>query len=93
MNIVMMPGDDIGPEIVEAEIAKAVAISGGLGLSTAMLFEWLGVKHALPALVDASTAITTAVDVALADDGARTGDLGGRGNTRLFAERVVAALA
>jgi isocitrate/isopropylmalate dehydrogenase len=36
--------------------------------------------------------IRAAIDAALADDGARTGDLGGRGNTRLFAERVVAAL-
>jgi isocitrate/isopropylmalate dehydrogenase len=50
------------------------------------------VKHSKPVLVDASQAITAAVDAALADDGARTGDLGGRGNTRLFAERVVAAL-
>ncbi len=72
---------------------KGIANPTGMILSTAMLFEWLGVKHSKPALVEAADAITAAVDVALADDAARTGDLGGRGNTRLFAERVVAALA
>jgi 3-isopropylmalate dehydrogenase len=71
---------------------RGIANPTGMILSTAMLFEWLGVKHSKPVLVDASQAITAAVDAALADDGARTGDLGGRGNTRLFAERVVAAL-
>jgi 3-isopropylmalate dehydrogenase len=72
---------------------RGIANPTGMILSTAMLFEWLGVKHSKPVLVEASQAITAAVDAALADDGARTGDLGGRGNTRLFAERVVAALA
>jgi len=71
---------------------KGIANPTGMILSAGMLFEWLGVRHSMPALVEASRAVHAAVDVALGDDAARTGDLGGKGNTRLFAERVVAAV-
>ena len=59
-------------------------------LSAALLLEWLGVRHGRPALVTACGSIQAAVDAALADHGARTGDLGGRGNTQAFATRVAA---
>ncbi len=71
---------------------KGIANPSAMMLSSAMLLEWLGARHGRAALAEASRAMHAAVDVALADEGARTADLGGRGNTRLFAERVVAAL-
>ncbi|MBC7779577.1 MAG: isocitrate/isopropylmalate dehydrogenase family protein [Proteobacteria bacterium] len=71
---------------------RGIANPTGMILSSGMLLEWLGVKHRQPALIEASRAVHAAVDTALADDAARTGDLGGKGNTRVFAERVVQAL-
>jgi len=71
---------------------KGIANPSGMLLSAAMLIDWLGGRHARPAFIEAAKAMHLAVDVALADDAARTGDLGGRGNTRLFGERVKAAL-
>ena len=58
-------------------------------LSAALLLEWLGLRHNKPAFVQACQAIQAAVDAALADGNARTGDLGGNGNTKSFADAVV----
>ena len=57
-----------------------------------MLLEWLGIRHNKPASQQAYRAIQAAVDAALADANARTGDLGGRGNTQSFADAVVKQL-
>jgi isocitrate/isopropylmalate dehydrogenase len=71
---------------------KGIANPAAMMLSSAMLLDWLGAKHGKPALTEASRAMHAAVDAGLGDVAARTSDMGGRGNTRLFAERVVAAL-
>ena len=68
---------------------KGIANPSGMILSAALLLEWLGLRHNKPAFQQACQAIQSAVDAALADGNARTGDLGGRGNTRSFAEAVV----
>lgn len=68
---------------------KGIANPTGMILSAAMLLEWLGIRHGKPAFQQAHAAIQAAVDAALADADARTGDLGGRGNTRSFAAAVV----
>ncbi|HUR58460.1 MAG TPA: isocitrate/isopropylmalate family dehydrogenase [Opitutaceae bacterium] len=71
---------------------RGIANPCGIILSTAMLLEWLGVRHQKQNYVDACTAIQSAVDAALADASARTGDVGGTGNTQAFAQAVVAAV-
>ncbi len=68
---------------------KGIANPSGMILSAALLLEWLGLRHGKPAYQQACQAIQMAVDAALADANARTGDLGGRGNTRSFADAVV----
>ena len=71
---------------------KGIANPSGMILSAALLLEWLGLRHHKPVFVQACAAIQQAVDAALADANARTGDLGGRGSTQSFAAAVVAAL-
>jgi len=67
---------------------KGIANPSAMILSTAMLLEWLGLRHAVPAYSAACAAIRTAADAALADAAVRTLDLGGRGNTVKFADAV-----
>jgi isocitrate/isopropylmalate dehydrogenase len=71
---------------------RGIANPAGLILSTAMLLEWMGLRHGKPALVAASRGIEAAVDEALANPEVRTADLGGRGNTRAFGEAVARAV-
>lgn len=71
---------------------KGIANPTGMILSAGMLLEWLGIRHGKPAFQQAYRGIQAAVDAALADPEARTGDLGGRGNTRGFADAVVKQL-
>jgi isocitrate/isopropylmalate dehydrogenase len=71
---------------------KGIANPSGMILSAALLLEWLGIRHNKPVFQQAYQAIQVAVDAALADADARTGDLGGRGNTRDFAAAVVKQL-
>lgn len=71
---------------------KGIANPTGMILSAGMLLEWLGIRHNKPAFQQAYRAIQAAVDAALADANARTGDLGGRGNTQSFADAVVKQL-
>ena len=71
---------------------KGIANPSGMILSAGMLLEWLGIRHNKPAFQQAYRAIEAAVDAALSDANARTGDLGGRGNTKSFADAVVKQL-
>jgi isocitrate/isopropylmalate dehydrogenase len=71
---------------------KGIANPTGMILSAGMLLEWLGIRHNKPAFQQAYQAIQAAVDAALADPMVRTGDIGGRGNTRGFAQAVVREL-
>ncbi len=90
-------GDDHGvaqathgaaPDIAGRGIANPAALM----LSCAMLLEWLGVRHRRTDLSDASAELDSAIATALANDRARTPDVGGRGTTESFAGAVVAAL-
>jgi 3-isopropylmalate dehydrogenase len=71
---------------------RGIANPAGIIVSTALLLEWLGVRHGKPAYVAACKGIQQAVDIALAVPEARTADLGGSGNTQKFADRVAAAV-
>jgi isocitrate/isopropylmalate dehydrogenase len=67
---------------------RGIANPTGIILSTAMLLEWLGVRHGKERFLEAASAIQSAVDAALANAEVRTGDLGGRGTTQGFADAV-----
>ena len=71
---------------------RGIANPTGMILSTALLIEWLGVRHNKPAYIAACKTMHDAVDEALADVEARTGYVGGRGTTRSFTAKVVAAV-
>lgn len=71
---------------------KGIANPAAMILSSAMLLEWLGMRHGKREYVDACAAIQAAADAAFTDAAVRTVDLGGQGNTRKFAEAVVRAL-
>jgi len=72
---------------------RGIANPTGLILSTAMLLQWMSLRHGKPALLEAGRAIEAAVDEALSDPNARTADLGGRGTTESFGRAVADALA
>ncbi|MCC6535268.1 MAG: isocitrate/isopropylmalate dehydrogenase family protein [Burkholderiales bacterium] len=71
---------------------RGIANPAGMILSSAMLLEWLGVRHGRPAFVQAAAAIEAAVDAALLDAAVRTADLGGRGGTQQFADAIAARI-
>ena len=60
-------------------------------LSGAMMLDWLGRRHDLPAAQDAATRIDVAIDCVL-QAGYLTSDAGGKTSTSDFGDRVVAAL-
>jgi 3-isopropylmalate dehydrogenase len=98
----MAPGLCIG----ESDIAMAQATHGsapdiaGQGIanpyamieSTRMLLDWLGHSRGRPEAVAAAAAMSAAMDHALADPDARTGDIRGRGNTATMTQAIVGAL-
>jgi isocitrate/isopropylmalate dehydrogenase len=71
-------GHGSAPDIAGKGIANPV----GMILSSAMLLEWLGVRHGRPEFARAAKAIDVAVDAALASTSARTPDLSGSGTTK-----------
>ena len=79
-------GHGSAPDIAGQGIANPC----GMILSTAMLLEWLGVRHNKPSYIEGARAIEAAVDAALLDDAVRTADLGGRGGTQPFGDAVAA---
>ncbi|MDQ6679650.1 MAG: isocitrate/isopropylmalate family dehydrogenase, partial [Pseudomonadota bacterium] len=98
----MAPGLCIG----EGDIAMAQATHGsapdiaGQGIanpyamieSTRMLLDWLGHSRGCSEAVAVAAAMSKAMDLALADPNARTGDIRGGGNTASMTQAVVAAL-
>ena len=76
------------PDIAGKGIANPASLIG----SAAMLLDWLGVRHALPALRAAASAIEKAIDDALAAPETRTRDMGGTAGTGAFAQAVIARL-
>jgi len=76
------------PDIAGKKIANPAAEI----LSAAMLLDWLGRRRGEDGLRRAASAMSTAVDTALARGDALTPDLGGRANTDAFADAVIARL-
>lgn len=61
-------------------------------LSAAMMLDWLGLKHEIPAMVADGARLRAAVDAVIAQGDALTADLGGQGSTEGAAAAVMAAL-
>jgi len=61
-------------------------------LSGAMMLDWLGLKHAVPAMCDDATRLRDAVDAQVADRTDVTADLGGQASTQQAALAVAARL-
>ena len=94
----VMAGDELcaaqaqhgsAPDIAGQNIANPVSMI----LSVAMLLQWGADKFQRPDLSQAAAAMEAAVDQVLLDDSKRTPDLGGEGNTDLFADAVAADIA
>ena len=86
--VVANAGHGSAPDIA----GKNVANPTSLMLSAAMLFEHLGVTHALPRWCQAANAFRKAVDMNLEKSATRTRDLGGSVSTSAFADAVVKAI-
>ncbi len=98
----LSPSLNVGENIAMAQAShgsapdiagKNLANPTGLMLSTAMLLEWLGLRHSRPDLSAAARQLGEAIDETLADPRSRTADLGGPLGTDEFAQAVVAAPA
>jgi 3-isopropylmalate dehydrogenase len=82
------PSHGSAPDIFGQGIANPTAAI----LSAAMMLDWLSESRGVPALADAATAITRAVDQAFAG-GMRTADIGGPDGTAAVGKRVAALVA
>jgi 3-isopropylmalate dehydrogenase len=76
------------PDIAGRDAANPV----GMMVSAAMLLDWLGRRHDVPAIASAGASIERAIDAALAD-GVRTTDLGGTAGTAELTDAIAARLA
>jgi len=85
---VFQPCHGSAPDIAGRGLANPIAMI----LSGAMMLEWLGLKHAVPAMQADGARLRRAVDTALLDAGAVTADLGGTATTAEAAAAVMAAL-
>jgi len=90
-------GDNVA--IAQAAHGSAPDIAGqgkanpsALMVSVAMLMDWMGGRSSANNLIDAAAAFQGAVADALADENARTPDLGGRGSTSSFGDAVAAKI-
>lgn len=72
------------PDIAGRNIANPASMM----LSIAMLLSWIGDNRDRPKYLEAGAVMTAAVDKALEDPNARTGDLGGSASTAAFSEAV-----
>jgi 3-isopropylmalate dehydrogenase len=81
-------GHGSAPDIAGKGIANPI----GMILSSAMLLDWLGDKHARPEYCRAARSIEAAADLALESVEHRTPDLGGKGGTRSLSAAICRAL-
>jgi len=86
-------GDDVA--IAQAAHGSAPDIAGqgkanptAMMISVAMLLDWLGTRDSKNSMVEAAAAFQMGIAGALADEAARTPDLGGKGTTSDFGKAV-----
>jgi 3-isopropylmalate dehydrogenase len=97
----MAPSGDIGDEHALFQPAhgsapdiagKGIANPTAMLLSAAMMLEWLGERHAVPAAVDAARVLERAVDRVFGERSVATPEFGGSDGTGAVAQAVVAAI-
>jgi 3-isopropylmalate dehydrogenase len=98
----MAPSADIGDHhaLFQPSHGSAPDIAGqgkanptAMLLSAAMMLDWLGTRHQVPALIDASTRLESAVDRVFAERRVRPFEFGGTDGTTAIARAVIDALA
>jgi 3-isopropylmalate dehydrogenase len=98
----MAPSGDIGDRhaLFQPSHGSAPDIAGqgkanptAMLLSAAMMLDWLGARHKVPALVEAGTRLESAVDRVFAERRVRPFEFGGTDGTTATARAVIAALA
>lgn len=87
-HALFQPAHGTAPSIAGKNIANPYAMI----LSLSMMLDWLGDKHADNSLIAAGQGIEGAVKQILANDGAKTGDIGGKSSTSDVGNAVVEAL-
>jgi 3-isopropylmalate dehydrogenase len=85
---VFQPSHGTAPDIA----GKGVANPTAMILSGAMMLDWLGVRHAIPGLVDAARAISTAVDAVFAERAAWPAEFGGKDGSLAVTRAVIGRL-
>ncbi len=86
MKFLLLPGDGIGPEIMQATETVLSAVGRRYGVDIAADRKDVGEK----ALSHAAAAIEGAIDALLSSPETRTPDLGGPLGTRAFGEALAA---
>jgi 3-isopropylmalate dehydrogenase len=98
----MAPSGDIGDRhaLFQPSHGSAPDIAGqgkanptAMLLSAAMMLEWLGQRHAVPALVEAAAHLESAVDRVFAERRVRPFEFGGTDGTTAIARTVIDVLA
>lgn len=87
-HAVFQPAHGSAPDIMGTGKANPTAAI----LSGAMMVDWLGTRHGVETMVEASTLIHDAVDKAFAGGGLLTCELGGSAGVRAVTDGVLAAL-
>ncbi|MEL6681049.1 MAG: isocitrate/isopropylmalate family dehydrogenase [Pseudomonadota bacterium] len=87
-HAVFQPCHGSAPDIAGQDKANPIAMI----LSAAMMLEWLGLRHDVPALITDGQRIRDAVDVTLANPSVLTPDLGGSGTTAGVGRAVLSTL-
>lgn len=87
-HAVFQPCHGSAPDIAGQGVANPMAMF----LSAAMMLEWLGPRHGLPALQEDAARLRAAVEAVIAEGRSLTRDLGGTASTDEVAAAVRAAL-
>ena len=87
-HAVFQPCHGSAPDIAGQGVANPMAMI----LSAAMMLDWLGIKHDIPAMVDDGRRLREAVETVVAEGKVLTRDLGGTAGTEEAAKAVAVAL-
>ncbi|HLB17075.1 MAG TPA: isocitrate/isopropylmalate dehydrogenase family protein [Burkholderiales bacterium] len=87
-HALFQPAHGTAPDIAGKGLANPTAML----LSAAMMLEWLGERHGVPAAVDAARVLESSVDRVFAERRVRPPDLSGNDGTAAVGKAVIAAI-
>ena len=87
-DALFQPSHGTAPDIAGQGKANPTAMI----LSAAMMLDWLGTRHGLPAATAAAARLSRAVDAAFAGGRLRSCELGGTDGTRAITDAIIGAL-